>query len=204
MLWRNISCKEKTSLSHVRLAYWLAWAMIGALAFLIMEIEVPIIPGFDYLKMDFSDSLVALSTLVFGPLGGTMIALFKSLLSLFISGFNPISMIGQLAAFLASLAYILPFYFISKKHEDKAKYQIFGLIVGTLALTVVNVISKLFRLTPMYISLMGFKLNSSLLTYVVSAIIPFNLIKGLINSIVVLILAKTLLPVLEKFVKRNF
>ena len=196
--------QRKTSLSHVRLAYWLAWAMIGALAFLIMKIEVPIIPGFDYLKMDFSDSLVALSTLVFGPLGGTMIALFKSLLSLFISGFNPISMNGQLAAFLASLAYILPFYFISKKHEDKAKYQIFGLIVGTLALTVVMSLANYFVLTPMYISLMGFKLNSSLLTYVVSAIIPFNLIKGLINSIVVLILAKTLLPVLEKFVKRNF
>ena len=196
--------QRKTSLSHVRLAYWLAWAMIGALAFLIMKIEVPIIPGFDYLKMDFSDSLVALSTLVFGPLGGTMIALFKSLLSLFISGFNPISMIGQLAAFLASLANILPFYFISKKHEDKAKYQIFGLIVGTLALTVVMSLANYFVLTPMYISLMGFKLNSSLLTYVVSAIIPFNLIKGLINSIVVLILAKTLLPVLEKFVKRNF
>ena len=196
--------QRKTSLSHVRLAYWLAWAMIGALAFLIMKIEVPIIPGFDYLKMDFSDSLVALSTLVFGPLGGTMIALFKSLLSLFISGFNPISMIGQLAAFLARLAYILPFYFISKKHEDKVKYQVFGLIVGTLALTVVMSLANYFVLTPMYISLMGFKLNSSLLTYVVSAIIPFNLIKGLINSIVVLILAKTLLPVLEKFVRRNF
>ena len=60
--------QRKTSLSHVRLAYWLAWAMIGALAFLIMKFEVPIIPGFDYLKMDFSDSLVALSTLVFWPI----------------------------------------------------------------------------------------------------------------------------------------
>lgn len=56
----------------------------------------------------------------------------------------------------------------------------------------------------MYISLMGFKLNSSLLTYIVSAIVPFNLIKGLINSIVVLILAKTLLPVLEKIRKTQF
>ncbi len=193
--------QRKTSLSHVRLAYWLAWAMIGALAFLIMKIEVPIIPGFDYLKMDFSDSLVALSALVFGPLGGTMIALFKSLLSLFISGFNPISMIGQLAAFLA---YILPFYFISKKHEDKVQYQILGLAVGTFALTVVMSLANYFVLTPMYISLMGFKLNSSLLTYIVSAIVPFNLIKGIINSIVVLLLAKTLLPVLEKFVRRNF
>ncbi len=196
--------QRKTSLSHVRLAYWLAWAMIGALAFLIMKFEVPIIPGFDYLKMDFSDSLVALSTLVFGPLGGTMIALFKSLLSLFISGFNPISMVGQLAAFLASLAYILPFYYISKKHEDKVRYQVLGLVVGTIALTIVMSLANYFVLTPMYISLMGFKLNSSLLTYIVSAIVPFNLIKGLINSIVVLILAETLLPVLEKFVKRNF
>ena len=196
--------QRKTSVSSYSLSYWLSWAMIGALAFLIMKFEVPIIPGFDYLKIDFSDALVALSTLVFGPVGGVMIALCKSLISLVLSGFNLLSIVGQIAAFLASLAYILPFYFISKKHENKAAYQILGLVVGTICLTVIMSLANYFILTPLYISFAGFKLSGSLLNYVLVAIIPFNLVKGLVNSIIVFALAKTVLPVFEKFVNRHF
>lgn len=196
--------QRKNSVSSYSLAYWLCWAMIGALAFLIMKFEIPIIPGFDYLKMDFSDALVALSTLVFGPVGGIMIAFFKSVLSLIISGFNLMSLVGQIAAFLASLAYILPFYFISKKHQNKAGFEILGLIVGTICLTIVMTVANYFVLTPLYIEFAGFKLSGNLLTYIVSAIIPFNLIKGCINGIVVFALGKTVLPVFQKFVAKNF
>ena len=38
--------------SRKRLNLWLTWAMLGALAFLVMKIEFPIMPGFDYLKYD--------------------------------------------------------------------------------------------------------------------------------------------------------
>lgn len=117
--------------------------MIGALAFLIMKFEVPIIPGFDYLKMDFSDSLVALSTLVFGPLGGTMIALLShywvcSFLDLInFDGWSVSCISSKFSLYLA-------FYYISKKHEDKVRYQVLGLVVGTIALTIVMSLANYF------------------------------------------------------------
>lgn len=195
---------ERKTQSNYSLMYWIAWAMIGALAFIIMKFEIPIIPGFDYLKMDFSDALVALSTLVFGPIGGIMIALFKNLLSLVISGFNILSLVGQIAAFIASLAYILPFYYIRKKNENKISAQILGIAVGTISLTLVMSLANYFVLTPLYIQFAGFKLTSNLLTYIVAAIVPFNLIKGIVNGVLVIVLGKTLLPPLQKFVDRHF
>ena len=196
--------QRKENVSSYSLSYWISWAMIGALAFLIMKLEVPIIPGFDYLKMDFSDALVALSTLVFGPVGGIMIALFKGVLSLAISGFNLLSLVGQVAAFLACLAYILPFYYISKNHNEKVGYQILGLVVGTLCLTIVMSLANYFVLTPLYIKFAGFKLGANMLAYIVSAIVPFNIVKGCINGVIVVLLAKTVLPPFKSFVRRHF
>ena len=169
--------QRKENINGYKLSYWVSWAMLGALAFLIMKIEIPILPGFDYLKVDLSDSLVALSTLVFGPFGGSMIALIKTICNLAFSGFNPISAVGDLAALLASLAYILPFYYISKKNPRKLSYQVLGLAVGTICLTIIMSLANYFILMPMYITMMGFKLNSTLLTYILTVIIPFNLIK---------------------------
>lgn len=65
---------------------WLAYAMIGAIAFVVMKFEFPIMPGVSFLKMDFSDVIVVITTFVFGPVGGTMVALIKCLLSLIFSG----------------------------------------------------------------------------------------------------------------------
>ncbi|MBP2057982.1 riboflavin transporter FmnP [Lactobacillus colini] len=196
--------QRKESINGYKLSYWLSWAMLGALSFLIMKIEIPVMPGFDYLKIDLSDSLVALSTLVFGPFGGSMIAVIKTLCNLALSGFNPISAVGNVAALLASLAYILPFYYISKKHSQKVVYQIGGLVVGTICLTIVMSLANYFVLMPMYITMMGFKLNSTLLMYILTVIVPFNLIKGVINSVIVVLLAKTCLPTIDRFVKKHF
>ena len=196
--------QRKESINGYKLSYWLSWAMLGALSFLIMKIEIPILPGFDYLKIDFSDGIVALSTLVFGPFGGSMIAVIKTLCNLVLSGFNPISAVGNVAALLASLAYILPFYYISKKHPQKVSYQIAGLAVGTICLTLVMSLANYFVLMPMYITMMGFKLNSTLLKYILTVIVPFNLIKGVINSVIVVLLAKACLPAINRFVKKHF
>lgn len=80
--------QKEASTEKIKLRYWVAWAVIAAIAFLIMKFEFPVIPVIPYLKMDFSDVVVAMSTLIFGPLGGTMVAFFKSLLNYLISGAN--------------------------------------------------------------------------------------------------------------------
>lgn len=190
--------------SRKRINLWLTWAMLGALAFLVMKIEFPIMPGFDYLKFDLSDALIAITTMALGPLSGFMITLIKVLLSLIFAGFNPISFVGDIAAFIATLVYIYPIYFISKKHYENFWFQIVGILVGTVSLTIIMSVANYFFLMPMYISIVGFKINSTILKYVVSVVIPFNILKGLINGVVVLLLARTFLPTFMNFVKKHY
>ena len=136
---------------------WIAYAMIGAIAFIVMKFEFPIMPGVAFLKMDFSDVIVVISSFVFGPAGGAAVAFIKGFVSLLFSGFALPSLVGQLAAFLASMAFALPFYYIagSVKDEDRKSAKgyllpVLGLAVGTLCLTAVMSLSNWFLLTPVY------------------------------------------------------
>ena len=198
-MMQNNKSTAKTGLSS-----WLAWAIIAALAFLVMKFEFPIIPMIPYLKMDFSDVIIVLATFIFGPLGGTMVALFKCLLSYLISGANILSLVGDVAAFFASMSFALPIYYFTKSDEKSTARKIWGIIVGIICLTIVMSVLNAFVLTPMYIKFSGFKLQAGMLNYIFTAIVPFNLAKGLVNGILVFILMKTVLPQLEKYAARRF
>lgn len=196
--------QNQASTENIKLRDWVAWAVIAAIALLIMKFEFPVIPMIPYLKMDFSDVVVAMSTIIFGPLGGTMVALFKSLLNYLISGANLLSLIGDTAAFLASIAFALPMYYLAKKHPDKNSAKIWGIVVGILGLTIVMSILNAFVLTPMYLKFANFKLPNGMLSYIFTAIVPFNLAKGLVNGVIVFILWKSVIPQLQKYVARHF
>lgn len=156
--WRYFSMEAVKHRSKSKsISNWLAYAMIGAIAFVVMKFEFPIMPGVSFLKMDFSDVIVVITTFVFGPVGGTMVALIKCLLSLIFSGFALPSLVGEIAAFLASMAFALPFYFLagSVKEDDRKKAKgyllpIAGLVLGTLCLTLVMSLANQFLLTPVY------------------------------------------------------
>ncbi|MCI1289975.1 MAG: ECF transporter S component [Lactobacillus sp.] len=196
--------QKEASTEKIKLRYWVAWAVIAAIAFLIMKFEFPVIPVIPYLKMDFSDVIVAMSTFIFGPLGGTMVAFFKSLINYLISGANILSLIGDTAAFLASIAFALPMYYLSKKHPDKNSYKILGIIVGILSMTIVMSVMNAFILTPMYVKFANFTLPHGMLSYIFTAIVPFNLAKGLVNGVIVFALWKSVIPQLRKYVARHF
>lgn len=196
--------QKEASTEKIKLRYWVAWAVIAAIAFLIMKFEFPVIPVIPYLKMDFSDVIVAMSTFIFGPLGGTMVALFKSLINYLISGANILSLIGDTAAFLASIAFALPMYYLAKKHTDKNSYKILGIVVGILSMTIVMSVMNAFILTPMYIKFANFTLPHGMLSYIFTAIVPFNLAKGVVNGVIVFALWKSVIPQLRKYVARHF
>lgn len=148
---------EATRKSSKTLTNWIAYAMIGAIAFVIMKFEFPVMPGVTFLKMDFSDVVVVISTFIFGPVGGCAVAFIKSFVSLLFSGFALPSLVGDLAAFLASMAFALPFYYIagSVKEEDRKSLKgyllpILGLVVGTICLALVMSLANAFVLTPVY------------------------------------------------------
>jgi riboflavin transporter FmnP len=214
---------------------WLAYAMIGAIAFVVMKFEFPIMPGVSFLKMDFSDVIVVITTFIFGIGGGVAVAAIKCLLSLIFAGFALPSLVGELAAFLASMAFALPFYFLagSVKEEDRKSLKGYllpalGLLLGVLSLTVVMALTNQFLLTPVYAytsvpqaaemhmsyaQLLTFTEQTylgkmlripSMSSYIMGIIVPFNLIKGAINSVVVYILFESVLKTIKPFVIKHF
>lgn len=214
---------------------WLAYAMIGAIAFVVMKFEFPIMPGVSFLKMDFSDVIVVITTFIFGIGGGVAVAAIKCLLSLIFAGFALPSLVGELAALLASMAFALPFYFLagSVKEEDRKSLKGYllpalVLLLGVLSLTVVMALTNQFLLTPVYAytsvpqaagmhmsyaqlltfteqTYLGKMLHiPSMSSYIMGIIVPFNLIKGAINSVVVYILFESVLKTIKPFVIKHF
>ncbi len=212
----------------------IAYALLGAIAFVVMKFEFPIMPGIGFLKFDFSDVIITIGMFLFGVGPGIFIAFIRALLSLVFSGFALPSLVGQTAAFLASLSFALPFYLISRKiNKDNRNtlkghlMPVLGLVVGILAMTLVLALTNAFILTPVYAvtsipnvpaissygALLHFTIKNylgqllhlpSMSAYIFGIIVPFNLLKGAINSVVVYILFESVLKTIKPFVRKRF
>ena len=155
--------------------------MLGVFSFIVMQISIPIIPGASFLKLDCSDIIIMVSFFVFNPIVGSTVAIVRGILCLIIGGFNLIALLGQIAALVASLCYIFPIYCWSKNKMYMLKHKIIGILLGTCGLTI----------------------SMSIMAYILFLIAPFNLIKGIINGILFLILSNKIIPTLQKFIEKN-
>ena len=212
----------------------IAYALIGCIAFVVMKFEFPIMPGVAFLKFDFSDVIITIGMFIFGIVPGVIIALIRMLLSLIFSGFALPSLVGNLAAFLASMSFAVPFYLLSKNvSADNRKTMmgrvkpICGLVIGIIAMAAVMSLANAFVLTPIYAvtavpNLPAINSYSALLsftekvylgqllhlpsmsTYIFSIIMPFNLLKGLINAVAVYLLFEATLKTIKPFVRKRF
>lgn len=167
-------------------------SLFGALAFVLMFIAFPVIPAFSYLKIDFSDLPILLSFFLYGPAGGIISAVIRSILHYLQTGGDMGYPIGDFASLLATLSYTLPVYYLLNKAKTKTAV-IMALLTGTLVLTVVLSIANWFIITPLYMYLLNFEMGS-VKELVLAGILPFNIIKGLVVSAVILLVMPKLKP----------
>ena len=228
-LEENILKRKNTS----NLANIIAYALIGTIAFILMEIAFPL-PVASFLKFDFSDVIVTIGTFLFGSLPGLFIAFIRMIIYLIYNGFSLPNIIGQLAALLASMSFALPFYFVTKdlsvdeKNTTKRHLKpLLGILIGIVAMTIVLATLNALVLTPIYAvstvpnlpAIHGYSglLNftekvylgqllhiPSMSAYIFGIIVPFNLLKGAINGVVVFLLFETVLRSLKPFVRKYF
>jgi riboflavin transporter FmnP len=173
-------------------------AMFAALsaALMFFEFPLPFLPPF--LKLDLSDIPVLIGAFVLGPLPALAIVLVKDLIHLL----NTQSAgVGELADFLVTGTFALTAGYIYK--GMKSKYSaVVSSIIGIIAMTVMGAVSNLYILMPFYEKVMGLTLKgmgiSSLNAYILYAIVPFNIIKGLIVTIVTIIVYKRLSELIFK------
>ena len=167
-------------------------AMMSALAVVFMLIvRFSILPGAKFLEYDMGDIPVIFSTLLLGLPYGSFVLLFVSLIqSLTVSAAS--SWQGFVMHFISTFCYILVLKLFLHKKENLKNLTV-GVIFSTIALTLIMIPLNLI-FTPLYLHTTVDAVAQLLLP----AIIPFNLIKGIINSVITVILYKPLKEILNK------
>ncbi|MGE6375209.1 ECF transporter S component [Peribacillus muralis] len=164
-------------------------AMMGSISYLLMLLNFPF-PGFPpFLNVDFSDIPALIAALIFGPVAGILVEFIKNLLDLVMTGTLTVVPIGHIANFIAGILFVLPTYYVFKKINSK-KGMTFALLAGTVTMAVFMSVLNYFVFLPAYTFFLGAEAMSGpeSRTLVTTAILPFNVIKGLLITSVFMVL----------------
>lgn len=183
-------------------------AMLSAISTILMLFEIPLPFAPAFYEIDFSEVPIMVGCFVMGPLAGAVIELVKILLNLVING-TMTAGVGEAANFVIGCALCVPAGIIYRKNHTR-KGAIIGMAVGTVVMTVLGCFINAFILLPAYgaafgmpidaLVEMGTAVNSNitnLTTFVLFAVAPFNLLKGVLVSIIVLIIYKKISPIFK-------
>ncbi|MCE5089730.1 ECF transporter S component [Staphylococcus devriesei] len=171
-------------------------SMLGAIAFILTFIKFPLPFLPPYLTLDFSDVPTLLATFILGPIAGVIVALIKNILNFLFNMGDPV---GPVANFLAGISFLLSAYYVSKRvRSNTNRSLIIGLIVGTVVMTIVLSILNYFVLLPLYGMIFNLgDVVGNLKIVILSGIIPFNIIKGIVISIIFVLLYERLRKVIK-------
>jgi riboflavin transporter FmnP len=162
--------------------------MFGALAF--VAVSLIRIPAVAFLKYEPKDVIIVMGGFILGPLGSFLVSLLVALLEMVT--ISETGFIGCAMNLLSSACYACTAAVIYK-HRHTLWGAIIGLAVGSAA--VVGVMLLWYWLvTPLYMGVTREAVEGMLLT----VFLPFNLVKALLNSALVLLLYKPLTTALRK------
>lgn len=194
--------KKQKSMGTGKIRQMALIAMMGAAAVILMLFEIPLpflAPPF--YELDFSEVPVLIGAFALGPVSGVLIELIKILLNIIINGTNTAG-VGELGNFLIGCSFILTASIIYHRKKDK-KHAIIGMAVGTVVMAVVGCLINGYLLLPFYSVSMGLPMETlvsmgtainpaitNVMTFVMLAVAPFNLLKGVVVSILTMLLYK--------------
>lgn len=170
-------------------------AMMSAISLGLFLLRFPI-PGMPpNLKINIADLPAAIISFAYGPLPGLCVCLVRNLLSFFLPGIGENSgIVGELANFCVTAMYILPMGFIYRFWKNK-KGAVIALIVATICMVITCIPINIFVMFPLYAP--GMELSARF-AMVMSMYVPFNLIKGFLNSLLTFILYKHISHLIKK------
>ena len=182
-------------------------AVLGALSVILFMIEIPVIA---FYKLDLSTLPALLGAFSMGPLPGLAILLIKDLLGMLKSS----SMyVGELADFIMGAAFILPASLMYRRNKTR-KTALLGMLTGTLCMIVVAILVNWKIVIPFYMTAFNMPMESivamaqSAMPFVdtewkllLCVTAPFNLLKGIVLSVLTYVLYKRLSPLLH--VRKN-
>jgi len=148
-------------------------ALMCAIAILLSFVEFPIFPAASFLKLDVALVPSSVVGFAYGAGPGTLVAIACAVAHAAITG----NWVGALMNIIMACAFIIPASIIYKRNRT-LKGAIIGLVASTICLIVAAIVANLV-IDPIFYG-MPFDAVAAL---VVPAILPFNVIKGIVVSI---------------------
>lgn len=124
-----------------------ATAMLSALAYVLMfiEISVPIMPFF--IKFDISELPALIASFAYGPISGIVVCLVKNVLNLLIK--SQTAGVGELSNFILGVLFVVPAGIIYKRRKTRAG-AVLGATVGAITSTVICFFTNYYIVYPIY------------------------------------------------------
>ena len=183
--------------------------MLGAIATVLMLFEIPLFFAPSFYKIDLSEVPVLVGCFALGPVAGIFIELVKIVLNFAING-TITAGIGELANFCIGCSFCVPAGIVYRKKKTK-QGALAGLILGTLLMTFLGCFINAYIMLPAYAKAFhipieglikaGTAVNgkiTNLFTFVMFAVVPFNLVKGIVVSLIVFLIYKKISPIIKR------
>ena len=165
-------------------------AMLSAMAVVLqlMAAVIPKVGGF--LDIEFSDLPAIIGTLALGPLCGVLIELINNVVH---CAFTTTGFVGELANFVVNGTFVLVLGLIYKAHKTK-KTAIAGFAAATIVYTLAAMAANYFLMFPLY---MPDAPKNVIWAMILSTVTPFNIVKGIVLSVITLLIYKKLSPIIK-------
>ena len=181
--------------------------VLAAIAAILMFLEfmVPLMPVF--LKLDLSDVPALIGAFALGPVAGIWIQLIKNIVHAFATTTYGI---GEFANFIVGIAYVIPAGLIYQRRKDRVGAMI-GLVAATIIMCIVAGFMNYYVFIPLYQTVLNWPMDAmialgtqanaaivDLRSLIVLGILPFNLLKGFLVSVVTVLIYKKVSPLLHR------
>jgi len=163
-------------------------AMLAAIAYVVMVFIR--IPAVAFLKYEPKDVILTIAGFLFGPLDALITIALVALVEMFtVSDTGPI---GMLMNIISSACFVCTSAAIYRKNHT-LKGALIGLISGILLTTAVMLLWN-YLITPFYQGVP----RSVVAGMLVPVFLPFNLVKGMLNAAITMLLYKPVVQTLRK------
>ena len=190
-----------TTKSRFSVATMTRIAILAAAASILFLIEIPIVA---FYKLDLSNIPVLLGAFSMGPVPGVIILALKSAIGLLHSSSAGV---GELADFVMGAALIIPASVIYHRKKSR-KNAIIGMAIGTVCMVIVGVLMNKWVMLPFYMGAFHMDMDGIIKAAGVAGVDsewkllllvtgPFNLLKGVVLSIVTALIYKPLSLILH-------
>lgn len=182
--------------------------MLAAISVVLMLFEIPLPFAPSFYEIDFSEVPVLIGAFAMGPVAGAAIELVKILLNLVITGTDTAG-VGELANFIIGCSLCLPAAIVYKQKKTR-KGAMIGMAAGTALMVVIGCLINAYVMLPAYSAAFGLPIDAlvqmgtavnpsitSLSTFVIFAVAPFNLLKAVLVSLIVLLIYKKISPIFK-------